>query len=468
MSRSVDSRSASAGCTRTTILDLSDDILGLVGHYVNDDSQLPYPSFGAYWENYQSEIDYRKSRSLRNLRASCSRLRKVCKLQNTHAQIEEIDFCDEDRDFVYIYAGPKHNEESISRAYIDLAVSDELHLDPQDPVSTVLSIVETMISLEELVIRRIPPCVHTSYVNNGNSSHSHPHSHNTATETTSTQQQDTKTAHLGAEAALLSKVKSLYIGVDCSTCNIDLLSALSLEAPQLEHLKMNLEWSLHESRDEKTWGRSQDLQTPVRGLVHKIQQGPHAAEKSISTIPESTTYSDSMTARLFIWVEDIDGPGPIQCSRALIGDRVRLDLLNRTLDDFLQELSPPSTLRFFDPIFVVGFSPRPFTTRSPQVREDRSSFLRKHKRRIIEPHAFDPDRQSTLRRHMTYAASKLVHHIPALTGGAFWEEGSMHNKDDWYRWEWTVSIDEVSGKKEIEIDSKPWIFSKEFVRLGQT
>ncbi|WVQ81683.1 hypothetical protein IAT38_003808 [Cryptococcus sp. DSM 104549] len=56
-----------------SLLDLSDDTILHVAQYLNEDNDIPFPSFTPHWQNFPPEITSQNALDFRRLRATCRR-----------------------------------------------------------------------------------------------------------------------------------------------------------------------------------------------------------------------------------------------------------------------------------------------------------------------------------------------------------------------------------------------------------
>ncbi|WVQ81684.1 hypothetical protein IAT38_003809 [Cryptococcus sp. DSM 104549] len=71
----------------TTFLDLSDDCLLQIAHFVHQDSDIPFPSLTPHWQNYASVITSKNNAHFLALRGVCKRMRAVLGMRRLHLSL---------------------------------------------------------------------------------------------------------------------------------------------------------------------------------------------------------------------------------------------------------------------------------------------------------------------------------------------------------------------------------------------
>ncbi|WWC91770.1 uncharacterized protein L201_006717 [Kwoniella dendrophila CBS 6074] len=142
-----------------TFLDLTDEIIQLVGHFVNPDNSLPIPSFTPHWENCATVINPHISKDLIAFRETCTGIRTICKLEGLHL---ETGYWTEVQAYLINDRWNNHLK-AVSRARISISsLKDET-----DVVSCWMaftSLLMKMPNLEELISDEVPFCVHSAAV----------------------------------------------------------------------------------------------------------------------------------------------------------------------------------------------------------------------------------------------------------------------------------------------------------------
>ncbi|WRT70175.1 uncharacterized protein IL334_007169 [Kwoniella shivajii] len=439
-----------------SLLDLNDEILWLIGQYVDGDLAIPMPSFGPYWTTYPDLIDPKTSRDLIFFRSTCRRLRHACRLQGIHMVIDEIE--------VEGRAGPEENlcsdgiQKCVRRARIS-PLCRRRSLRGHSPETTFASKLQPLSYLEELSVQH-------------------------GTETSSklaTQVFET----LPEPLDFLPNLKSLSVDFDCNDCSGHLPLLLITSAPKLQHLKMYLDPPV----DVPDWDPLQAFSAilkawtdhnlkPYMPLTTLYLKYPWSARgiiwrswgkvirEAFKLLPE---LEDFQVASFNKKGKELTFGTYLICSKEEQGNaelvQWKFEVMNLedgdwrnswTLEEMINYLKPSSKLKIFDPIIVI----QPGESRPCNLSPSSNHITRKsiyHDQNSYESSRFEDllsKYEHLLRSQMKAAAEALIELVPSLQEGAFWERGTEVSYDDWYRWKWTKSIGD-DGTPEAEVTKTP-------------
>ncbi|WWD19697.1 hypothetical protein CI109_104161 [Kwoniella shandongensis] len=447
------------------LFDLSDEILLHVAHFANRDHAIPLPSFGPHWENYKSEIDRSVAKDYLALRATCRKLSRLLVPKNLHLKLKSwIELED------WLMRVPTSVLEGIKRLELNIPWdrSDEtLIFGKWIALTTFLN---TLCSLEELIIRDLPMCRHFFG-------------------------DDRDTIDLKRPLAqFLPNLTALSIEVQCGNCAAAFPRLLVPAAPKLRHLKMCTNQSITEGEDDEDDGSDDDdqdqghiiksghvitsiydgwkerypLDTPaIETLFIRLANGEESCASIIEAVSDfpylqtlhmsSFKYSLSSVGN----IQKINTIGAIIATPSTSGWDLKFS--NSDIKDcYPFELFPVilqslPNLKSFDPMFVVEIDqPRP----SP-------SYATRQITRSAAPSACIPSinaivvYEERLREAMSVIAETMIQVVPSLTNGAFWESAWTNQTGQlWHRWTWTTK--QVNGVRKVVVAEVPQALTKDF------
>ncbi|WWD03706.1 hypothetical protein V865_001762 [Kwoniella europaea PYCC6329] len=204
-----------------TLLGLSDDLLLEMAYWVDDDAILNFPGFTRHQLSSPSNIKTHTGGDLLSFRAICRRIRAICKIKPTSVVI---------RRFSQMQNWLEHAPMAVVSQVRHMIINCEADISPYinpDPFSgrdrslsesvwrTFTKFLSRFISLEELILRNAPLCVHEYDPSNVGIM---------------------KICPPGYE--YLPSLRSLVIEVKCDTCSDHLPRLFVQASPRLRYLKM--------------------------------------------------------------------------------------------------------------------------------------------------------------------------------------------------------------------------------------
>ncbi|WWC91757.1 uncharacterized protein L201_006704 [Kwoniella dendrophila CBS 6074] len=491
------------------ILRLSDEIIERIGYFLNKDSEIPIPSFGAYWENYKRELSEANSKDLQKFRATCRRIRLGCRLRNHHMVIKHYD--PQPRaysDWYWLKNQDDDFKKSVNRICINTQLPNRQN--KLDMVHDLANDLSYFPYLEELIIECLPDC-YCDYIASRGTDPPSPSS-----------------------TAILPILKSLSIRTECSRCSHAMLAALIPISPKLQYLQFNL-WDMIASFNSflilrNAWFQGEHENRLYRDPIQTLRKlFDYCRERlNLDHLPmkqlfikyppilqfldnTSTTSSlvefDDDDSLQDIWINviktifelfpDLENLSVAQTENSnlqdmiarlefqihssldldekdgnheiMVYDLIHPDHPNYQLEDFIAVISPSKSLKHFDFICKVGCIglKKPEIHSAVNHQHTRTDFHRKRNLLVDKLQEDDKKYKEEYKKSMVIYARRLCLLIPSLEHGAFWEKGTIHNGNDWYRYEWRKFIKtEKANSFDIEVDSTPWMFSQDFVKLG--
>ncbi|WWD19708.1 hypothetical protein CI109_104172 [Kwoniella shandongensis] len=205
----------------THFLDLDDDILIHIAHYIQPDRGIPIPSFGPHWENFAPDIGESHNSDMLSLRATCTRLCGIIRLEGLHVRLTSYEQLE-----AWLFWGPSAILKGVRRLEIDLP-DDELSLSSTwNTWSGISRLLNEMTSLQEVIIQSLLHlCTHT----------------------------------IAGPLDLFLNLDALSIQVKCASCADVLPRLLVPQAPNIRSLKMCVSTSNQPSNNGSASSSIDDL-----------------------------------------------------------------------------------------------------------------------------------------------------------------------------------------------------------------
>ncbi|WVW86239.1 hypothetical protein I302_108281 [Kwoniella bestiolae CBS 10118] len=439
-----------------TFMDLTDPVIHLIGSYLNNDSDLAMPSFTPFWENYASEIRPDVVRDFFAFRATCRRVRDVCKVGGLHLVIKSWHQVER-----LLAEGSAKYLEAVGRARISI-IQTQMH-DIVSLWSSFTLLLSRMTSLEELILDNLPFCQHA-------------------------RSPQTDTLQL-PPYPILPKVISLSIDPRCNLCANAFNQLFIPAAPNIKHLRFRLAISKSQpSRRTKdniepimaAWRKANDnqvmlLQTlcirlfAVPRSVGKVQDYKDVCQlwPTLTNLHVSRfSDSDHKLQRVIAFVEATPNDPPDWLFRCYNADGPKAaedDLCFQSIPQLCEWLELPQTLQELDLNWVISLNlERPLHV-SPVAGQRRGDPLPAH-----DP--FPPlntatsvgQYESRMKEAISSAALQILDSIPALERGFFWEDAFDGYKQNWYRWTWEKTV-EKDDMVAINVCDNPQLYSEDFL-----
>ncbi|KAK6909361.1 hypothetical protein I203_103378 [Kwoniella mangroviensis CBS 8507] len=468
----------------TSLLDLSDEVLQLISQYVNQDDSIPIPSFAPHWKlTTNIQIATATSRDIRAFRATCRRLRNACTLKGLHVVLGRTNGTISAGRWDDSLAGDMRK--ATSRICIDVPTSSlESGLQTWSDCASCL---EVFSNIEEMIIKKGPRCHHIP----------NDQTHTPVTQGFSRYMQPWSTQ------SSFDQLTSLSVEVDCPDCSFGFPTFFLPSFPKLKHLK----FYLSPSSNTTSWDPSKDFRLLFEGPNSSEEKGcleletlylryPWSSRGNIwknwgKIIKESfslfqhlrdfqiTAFNDKRELAFgtyLICSRDETGKPNLDAKSVEKGrgKEWKFEVMNLedgdwrnswSLEQMMTYLSPPQTLKLFDPVIVIqpGES-RPHHLTSPKGTSHQKSVY--HDTHSYEETRYDSllkKYESLLKRQMTAAAEELIDLVPSFEEGAFWERGTEISYDDWYRWTWAKVVDD-NGEVKVQVVDKPFVLSKKSIK----
>ncbi|WWC72075.1 uncharacterized protein I206_106035 [Kwoniella pini CBS 10737] len=145
----------------TRLLDLSDEILAHIAHFVNNDTSIPFPAFTPHWANFPVAVESSNRDQLR-FRATCRRIRSLYRLQGLHLVVKSWGILEQ-----WCHQVPDSVINGMRRIVIDIkpfneteSTSDQVDGEMLSMWSIFITFLSQFTSLEELIILNTPFCQH--------------------------------------------------------------------------------------------------------------------------------------------------------------------------------------------------------------------------------------------------------------------------------------------------------------------
>ncbi|OCF77363.1 hypothetical protein I204_01351 [Kwoniella mangroviensis CBS 8886] len=204
-----------------TLFGLSDDLLGEIAYWADDDSILNFPRFTPHHLSSHSSIEAHTGGDLLSFRATCRRIRAICKIKPTKVVIGRFSQMQN-----WLEHAPMAVVSPVRHMVIDCEADISPYINP-DPFSgrdrslsesvwrTFTKFLSRFISLEELVLLNTPLCVHEHHPSDVGIMKIDPPGYE-----------------------YLPSLRSLAIEVNCDTCSDHLPRLFVQASPRLRYLKM--------------------------------------------------------------------------------------------------------------------------------------------------------------------------------------------------------------------------------------
>ncbi|WWC94936.1 hypothetical protein V866_001788 [Kwoniella sp. B9012] len=469
----------------TAILDLSDEVLQLISQHVTQDNFLPIPSFAPHWKlTTNSQIASETSRDVRAFSATCRRIRNACSLKGLHVVLGKTNDTISDRQCDRKLSD--RMRKATSRICVDVPISSESDFQTWSDCARHL---ERFDNMEEMIIKNGPTCHHIP--NNL--------THIPVTQGFSRYMQPWSTQ------SSFDRLTSLSIEVDCPDCSFGLPAFLLPSFPNLKHLK----FYLAPPSDSTSWDPLKDFRSLFKGC-NTSDKGSALEMKTLylrypwssrgniwknwgKVIKESfslfqhlrdfqiTTFNDKRELTFGTYLicsrdetqkRNVDDKGGDKGKGK--GEEWKFEVMNLedgdwrnswSLEQMMSYLSPPPSLKLFDPIIVIqpGESRPHHLAINKGTNSQRSVYHDTHSYEETRYESLLQKYESLLKSQMTAAAEKLIELVPSLQEGAFWERGTEISYDDWYRWTWAKVVDD-HGEVRVQVVDKPFVLSKKSMK----
>ncbi|KAK8853272.1 hypothetical protein IAR55_003975 [Kwoniella newhampshirensis] len=404
------------------LLDLSDETLLLISHFVHKDNEIELPSFGAHWENFQSDIDPEVAEDYLSFRSSCKRLYKICKLQGLHVRVKRWN-----KMVKWVEEAPVAVMRGVRRVELDI-VRDSV---PQVSFSLRSSMISTFLSgftnLEELIVTNLPLCRHT--------------------------RKGYKTHHLRALYDFLKNLLSLCVQVKCDQCSTFIPLWMLSASPILQHLKVaDGGFTPSESSGNSNWLLQKILEVysmrngcPIRSLYLGTFWGNEAILPVISNFPlienlQVLQYNEKNLAHSQLVCL------PCKDNILSVSDYTG----EQSLRSFADQLRDLRSLKTLDCHLVI--SPRPeFEPTTLDMYDRRSHYSAvegtpNRSRRALEY-------RTDVQRILEATAQALTDALPSLQYGAVWQD--MDDTVHQHCFRWTFEVQGEQGNRTPVFDPVP-------------
>ncbi|WWD19693.1 hypothetical protein CI109_104157 [Kwoniella shandongensis] len=434
----------------TSLLNLADDTLRLIGDYLDDTDSIPLPSFYPHSENYRHRFDKQLGGSHRRLRNSCRRLHHVLPQGELHVEIKWMFMLK-----IWMENVPDYFLRSVTRLRINLY--KQYAKDLQGCWSDFTTFLTRLPNLEELYLSGTPFCEHRDSV-------------------------EISTDKLAIPAdMILPKLKSFANEIECGHCLV-YLEPLLITAPNLQHVKSVFGFNdIGEEEALDTSNRLFDLRRRHNIKATKLETLYLAVNQSYTTEDVLVEFVDSCPRlKEFVITRRIGDKDTRLTSLfdvAALSNRaprpwqfeVRSESFGR-LSELADEFRDLKHLEILDCAMKLELSQYVCSRQSyrgplrdrdptapPAVRND-------------DRFRVSPERYEDIYAEAIIAATKVfVDKCPSIRTLRFWDDFTQPNTGiinvpnrDWLRWESHVIVDAESGKVEITVERPPKCFTWQF------
>ncbi|WWC72068.1 uncharacterized protein I206_106028 [Kwoniella pini CBS 10737] len=464
----------------TSLLDLSNEILQLIGRYVNQDLAIPLPSYGPHWIPRQNLIKPSTSRDISAYRATCRRIRDSCRLEGVHVVVMPSNGLTWDSEI----------SEDMKKAVSRVSFAEGSYPNRFSKITPWLSFIDSMSQLprlEEMEILGGRPCASHALgmgIYNPQSG-----------DTIESLKRNLNKLQISKSVNGLTNLSSLNIATEqiCQSCSIFLIQNLIPLLPNLKYLKILLDIP----HNREIWDPVKIFKEPFNKWkeiyekdyipLEKIYiQYPYSGKREVwknwgkvikicfKLFPKLKEFHITTFNKIR---QELNFGTYLICSKMIVNNkslsstqplkgghlkRWKFEVMNMedgdwrdswTFEKMINYLQPPPTIRLFDPVIVI----QPGESRPYQLPQNSDQ----------STNSYDSSRyngllmkyENLLIEQITAAAEEMIELVPSLEEGAFWERGIENSYDDWYRWTWKKVI--INGVITVETSKKPFILSKD-------
>ncbi|WVW86223.1 hypothetical protein I302_108265 [Kwoniella bestiolae CBS 10118] len=439
----------------TGLLNLSDEIIQHIAHYVHTDNEIPIPSFNPHWANFADEIDPTIQKDYIAFRSTCTYIRKLCPIGGLHVRMDSWS-----KLLRWAVQAPTSVKRAVRRMVIDIP-RIELYQDKQlanysiVPIwFTLTSFLRSLSNLEELIIRKTSLCQHLKTAG------------------------FISPSSLNEETDFLPHVSSIAIETPCERCTDQISRLLLRAASSLRHVKISPSWKTQRLYQPASSKESEDR---IVGRVTTLYWKTFRSLDRNTTLDEvAQTFPNIRNLHLTCCCENqawLCEPFSLFCCKPTYEERWLFKMTSqdvvgefddagpveewnndRTFDRFLEILTGFKHLEELDCLIEIQMPPHrhELTSISPHVKRSTYDRSQNRCRPRYNFHQEQQDDEEDLYSAMISAAEVIAATIPTLRVGHFWQYISHHHlldKPFWQRWKWHCQ--RLSDGVVIELDRRP-------------